>query len=146
MMTNATTDHNPAFARVIGYVDRNNQLADNWDDGGQFKLLVNSGEREGTKVGDRVLVFALGPEVIDPIDQRNLGHFEVVRGQGRVVSVQQTMAVISCTDTAQEYRVKGFGGLTNAMAALGNIQRETELVTVAKPFKFPEIGDLIRFI
>jgi hypothetical protein len=139
--SNTPEDLNPYYAKVIGYVSPNGEMTKTPAEN-QFKLLINAGEDHDVKVGERVLVFALGPEVQDPDTGESLGHFELVRGEGKVTSVQRRMAVIQSTRRKSEFRPKPISGL---LAAAG-MPRELETVTVDAEFVSPKLGDLVRFI
>lgn len=134
-------DPNPFFAKVVGFINPNGELVKQRS-ADQFKLLINVGSDDDVKIGERVLIFALGQEVIDPDSGEGLGCFEVVRGEGKVFSVQRRMAVVRSTKTTVERRKKPVGSIAAAMGQLSEI----ELITVDAPFTNPAIGDLVRFI
>lgn len=108
----------------------------------QFRLLINAGSHDDVKINERVLVFALGSEIPDPDTGENLGHFEIVRGEGKVISLQSRMAVVESTQTRQEQRQKPMNALSMAAGALP----EHYYITVSAPFHQPRIGDQVRFI
>lgn len=137
-----STDLNPHFASVIGFVNGAGELTEGPADM-QYNLLINVGEENGVSVGERVLVFGLGPNISDPVSGDDLGCFEVVRGEGRVKSVQQRMAVVTSTETRSEMRRKNIGVLS--AFATGSTP-EYESVSVTAPFKNPTLGDRVRFV
>jgi len=132
---------NPYFAKVIGFVDASGQLV-TLPDEQQHSLLINVGEHDDVKVGERVLVFSLGPELIDPDSRESLGHFEVVRGEGKVSIVQARMSIITSSRTV----VEQYARPVNALAVATGMPREYETRNVAAPFRNPQLGDLVRFI
>jgi hypothetical protein len=67
--------------------------------GSGHELVINQGTGLGVGVGDRYLVYTVGPMLKDPETGEDLGELEVVRGRGRVVHVQERVATIRCTDT-----------------------------------------------
>lgn len=134
---------NPHYAVVIGFVDANGQLADQPDQQ-YFNLLINAGQLDEVKENERVLVFALGAEMIDPKTSESLGCFEIVRGYGRVSSVQTKMAVIRSTQTKTVRYQKPINAV-NALQLLGQSSEEATREDPA-PFKDAKIGDLVRFI
>lgn len=138
-----TIDLNPSTARVIGLVDNNGLLLDGEAKAeGVFNLLINLGAEDGVEGASRVLVFALGPEMTDPENNDPLGHFEIVRGEGRVTSVQTRMAIVKSTRTVAT-RVRK-PQLVSAMIA--GSHPEYEVREEAAPFRGPRVGDLVRFI
>ena len=134
---------NPHFAEVIGFVDAKGQLQEIVSEF-QYNLLINVGSEDGVAVGERVIVFKLGPQISDPKTGRDLGCFEIVRGEGRIKTTQTRMSVISCTDTTTETRRRS-NTLASIALASGS-QLETEKVTVTRPFRNPELGDRVRFV
>lgn len=139
---NSRTDLNPYFAKVIGFVSNSGNLEQKHGESEQFKLLINAGAEDGIAVGQRVLVFALGEEIIDPESNQSLGCFEIVRGEGKVESVQIRMAIIKSTKTVIQRRRKG--GIFGSLSGLPS--EEWEDVARSAPFDNPGIGDLVRFI
>jgi len=133
---------NPFDATVIGFVDPNGELMDGPAEK-QFKLLIDLGSTNNVKVDERVLVFALGPEIKSPNTGESLGHFEIVRGEGRVRSVQATMAVVECTETVKQLKAKPQSAL---MAIASGGETSYQEIEVDAPFRKPALGDLIRFI
>lgn len=142
MSSETDKELNPSVGEVIRFVANNGQLLDEVADA-QFKLLINVGKEDGIQIGQRVLIFALGPNLTDPKTGRNLGCFEVVRGEGKVRSMQTRMAVVESTETRSELRPKKVNAL-NALAMA--VQAEHEWVHVPAPFKNPSLGDQVRLI
>lgn len=135
-------DLNPYYAKVIGFVDENGNLVS--DEMQQhFSLLINAGEQNDVKAGERVLVFSLGTEMVDPETDESLGCFEIVRGYGKVSSVQTRMAIIRSTRTKTVRYHRPVNA--HALAVLGQATEEATREDPA-PFKDAKIGDLVRFI
>ncbi len=143
-MSDLSGDLNPYGARVIGFVGQDGGLvADATAERHEiFGLLINVGEEAGVKVTQRVLVFAFGPEMTDPETGENLGKFEIVRGEGRVESVQAKMSVIQSVRTKM-VNVKRPATATSLFASLSP---EYKQVREDAPFKRPQKGDFVRFI
>lgn len=139
---NEADDLNPYYAKVIGFIDGNGNLVNEAMDQ-QFSLLINVGEQNDVKVGERVLVFALGPEMKDPETNESLGCFEIVRGYGKVSSIQAKMAIIRSSRTTSVNYQKPLSPV-NALT-LGR-QYEDATREVPAPFTNANIGDLVRFI
>lgn len=136
-----TNELNPYSATVIAYIGADNNLADERLSD-QRRLLINAGEDDGLSVGDRVLVFAMGPEVFDPTSKESLGRFELVRGEAKVTSTQMRMAIITSTATRTVYDPRP----VNALLAAAGGKAEYNERTVSAGFVNPELGDLVRFI
>lgn len=116
------------------------------------RLVLNCGEEQGVKVGDRFQVYAHGKMIVDPDTGAEIEPLEVPRGPGRVIYVQRKLCTVESTSTT--YRtvkreaespylnvLKSIGGLTTFPA-----QTETETISVRAPFDDPQIGDRARFI
>src|SRR5688500_9470734 len=76
--------------------DPDTELTDVWE------VVLNIGAGDGVELGQRYVVFALGPELRDPVRGDSLGHYEIVRGIGKVSHVQERMCRLESTDTIQE--------------------------------------------
>ncbi len=135
-------DLNPFDGTVIGFVDGNGELMDGPAER-QFKLLIDLGSANDVKVNERVLVFALGPQIKSPSTGESLGHFEIVRGEGRVRSVQAAMAVVECTETVKQLKAKPQSAL---MSIASGGETSYQELDVDAPFRKPALGDLVRFI
>ena len=133
---------NPFEARVIGFVSTDGSLVEGDPQGSYSDLLINMGAEDEVRQNSRVLVFALGPEMKDPDSGESLGHFEVVRGEGRVESVQTRMAVVRSSLT----RTVTFPKPMNRTAMIAGLPQEVGERTERAPFRSPKIGDLVRFI
>ena len=107
-----------AIARVVHVVDN-------------FRVAINMGARSNVKVGDRYIIYAIGPEIIDPETSENLGEIQIVKGYGRVMSVQEKMATVESTNTETKR--------TRHSVLMGYEEREEP-----KPFDQPRVGDFAR--
>ena len=61
---------------------------------GPLEVVINRGSHQGVKLGDKFLVFGIGPRIIDPDTHDDLGELELVRGRGEVVHVQEHLATL----------------------------------------------------
>jgi hypothetical protein len=112
------------LARVVTILDYGNEA------------VINRGANDGVQVGDRYLVYGLGPELKDPETGEGLGQLEIVRGRAAVVHVQQRMATLRSVETRQARR-RHIGGL----AALGTtLEEHSEMI----PLNDPEDGDYAK--
>jgi hypothetical protein len=117
------------FAVVAGVLD---------DD---YALVINRGERDGIKKGQRFLIYAVSPEEMrDPINGESLGQLEMVKGTGVVSHVQERMATITSDEKSSTRRL-----VRDNWRVLSRLGGETEeFVTTSHPFKSPTIGDYAR--
>lgn len=58
------------------------------------RLLINLGAEQGIFIGDRLCIYDLGEEIVDPQTQENLGNMEIVKGVVEAVHVQEKMTLI----------------------------------------------------
>lgn len=58
------------------------------------RFVINSGQAQGVKNGDKYLIYALGEEIIDPSSGKSLGQLEVVRGRASVIHAQENMSIL----------------------------------------------------
>lgn len=100
-----------------------------------WEVVLNRGSTDGWAVGNQVILFALGPNIVDPLSEEDLGHFEIVRGRGRVTHVQQKMCTVRSSRTVAK-------SVQNALLALG----EDRFVERPAPFATVHIGDFARLI
>lgn len=58
-----------------------------------YKLVINRGSENGIREGQRMLVYGISDEDIkDPRTGESLGYLELVRGTGKIISVQEKMS------------------------------------------------------
>lgn len=109
------------------------------------KVVINKGERDGVKLGQRFLVYSDGQEIFDPISKESLGVLEIVKGTGRVSHLQEKMATIESDLKGQSERVirkKGNSAISNAFGF-----GEEEIITPSTeklPFENPLVGDKVK--
>jgi len=132
---------NPYYAKVMGFVGVNGDFMES-PAANQFQLLINVGETNGIKLGARVVIFALGPKLTDPDTGEPLGHFEIVRGGGNIISVQSRMAIVASSRIVAERFLKPVAPIANVMG----IAPEQGVRDVPAAFKSPAVGDLVRFV
>jgi curli biogenesis system outer membrane secretion channel CsgG len=66
------------------------------------RAFINLGATSGIKVGDKFVIFSVGPALIDPDTGANLGAPEKQTGTADVVEVQDKFAVIQFSGQAKE--------------------------------------------
>lgn len=59
-----------------------------------YKVAINKGEKDGIRLGQRLLVYALLEEITDPETGESLGCLELVRGRGEVIHLQERLATL----------------------------------------------------
>jgi hypothetical protein len=135
---------NPHNARVIGLIDRDGELIHTMSDeggaGDVFEVVINVGGADEVEVGTKFLIFDLGQELFDPGTKESLGHFEVVRGIGRVINVQTRMSTLITNRTKTVRIPKPVSSLANFINQGGDFVERDEPVA----FKSPRIGDYAR--
>ncbi len=129
MDKNNNIDKNMFLATVVKIID-------------EYKVVINKGEREGIKVGQKFLIYELEREEIkDPDTDEPLGHLEIVKGIGRVSHVQDRLAtIISDVKEPAETRIIK----RKPMSLFSVISGEEEVITSPAglaPFYEPKIGD-----
>ncbi len=60
-------------------------------------ILINAGQDAGIKHGSRFVVYALGPEIIDPETKESLGTLEIKKGQFEAIDVQPRLTIARLT-------------------------------------------------
>lgn len=104
-----------------------------------LEVIVSGGHDAGLSDDMRFIVYELGEELFDPVSKASLGHFEIVKGRGRIVHMQGKMSTLR---TARIRKV-----LNNPFAvrnALTNEISKENYKSVPIPFKNIKIGDLVR--
>lgn len=105
------------------------------------RIAINRGSIHHIKLNQRFLVYSLSDEIIqDPETKENLGYLEMTKGIGKVIHVQEKMAIIESDQkspsTRKTYR-SPFGILYPG-------EEITEFPGDIKPFDNPEIGDKVK--
>lgn len=93
-----------------------------------YSVVINRGSEQGVKVGDTYLIYAIGPDLIDPETQESLGPLEVVRGRAVVRHVQEKMSTLETIEfdetPGRRKIIKRDGGSGLMALSLGLGQRE----------------------
>ncbi|QGZ92043.1 hypothetical protein [Microcystis aeruginosa] len=105
-----------------------------------YKLVMNRGEQNGIREGQRMMVYHISNEDIkDPNTGESLGFLELVKGTGRVIFVQDKISIIE-TDQKKTYRKR----IENPSLGLRSYKSEVVESDELKPFENPQIGDSVR--
>ncbi len=105
-----------------------------------YKLIINKGSNDSIKMGELVLVYEIGEEILDPETGISLGKVELVKGRGKVIHVQENMATIESIE--KEYQIVRLNPMYTAFSNKNKEQKET----VYLPFDNPKVGDLVKKI
>lgn len=112
-----------------------------------YQIVLDCGVEQGIKMGDKFLIYSLGPVIKDHNDEE-LEKLEVVKGRGEVTHIQQSICTIDSikfeerpkTIKKKKHNNPLFGSLSNGET------EETEIIRDLKPFENVEIGDYARKI
>jgi hypothetical protein len=105
-----------------------------------YKLVMNRGEQNGIREGQRMMVYRIDDEeILDPHTGESLGFLELVRGTGRVILVQDKISIIE-TDRKKTYRKR----IENTPFALSSYKSEVVESDELKPFDNAQVGDLVK--
>lgn len=64
-----------------------------------YQIVINKGVNDGVKVGDKVIVYEQdSEELFDPDTKESLGYMEIVKGQGKVIHVQEKISIIESNE------------------------------------------------
>lgn len=105
----------------------------------EFTLVINKGERDLVKVGNRFLIYKEDDELKDPITGESLGILELVVGSGKVIHVQDAMCTIKSDRTERSKKIIK----QNRYDILAGT---TEFETIDIPFENPKEGDKVKQI
>lgn len=60
-----------------------------------YKLVINRGEANAIREGQRMMVYHISDEeILDPRTGESLGYLELVRGTGRIIFVQDKLSIL----------------------------------------------------
>ncbi|EEP69531.1 hypothetical protein GCWU000324_00003 [Kingella oralis ATCC 51147] len=139
--------NNRYFAQIVDIIDNLN-------------VVMNAGENRGVKIGNQFLIVGIGKEIFDPDTEESLGFVEIIKGNVKVVHVQEKMATLQSTDLIKRPDVReitkvsklheGRDALTRILGNLSPSQTTTEIIKPQeanlKPLNNVKIGDKIILI
>lgn len=133
------------FARVVALIGKDGhpvvrgEEADSMKDD-TLEVVISVGDTNGVTLDMRFVLYEEGEELYDPSTGEPLGQFEIVKGRGRVVHVQDRMCRVRSSTTTRVLR--------NPIGTVGLIgydrTGEDQYRTIAVPFKAIKIGDAVR--
>ncbi len=106
----------------------------------EYQLAINIGKPHGVSVGDKYQVYELSnKEIIDPYTNHSLGHLEIIKGTGKVISVQESMSIIKSIERSitptKIIKKSSYGILPES---------EEYITPEALPFEKPKVGDFVK--
>lgn len=120
----------------------------------EYKVVINKGEFHGIRNGQRVLLYAIDDhEIIAPDTRESLGYLEIVKGQGKVISVQQKMSIVESSKVIQPNLFDSLLGGNHLQRAISVIttQGKSEIERLKQqieginlPFENPQVGDKVK--
>ncbi len=134
------------------YIEESMKVADVRD---PYTVVINRGSRDGVTVGQRVLIYAIGEEILDPDTKESLGRLELIRGTGKVTHLQERMATVaSDMKVAPGRTIRKITGPATRSESIMELMRglaggttiEETLPPSPSPFDSVTIGDLVRKI
>lgn len=107
--------------------------------------VMNAGSEEDLHIGDKVVIYVLGDEVVDPETGRSLGRLELPKQHCHVTHVQPNMAIIRSDNAKPKGGTVGFVSTISMLEYLGGKAGDSS------PYNFltPEqrnisVGDEVR--
>ena len=139
--------NNRYFAQIVDIIDNLN-------------VVMNAGENREVKIGNQFLIVGIGKEIFDPDTAESLGFVEIIKGNVKVVHVQEKMATLQSADLIKKPDVReitkvsksneGRDALTRMLSNFSPSQTTTEIIKPQeanlKPLNNVEIGDKIILI
>ena len=95
-------------------------------DGGT-KLVISKGSYRGWRVGQRVVIFGEGEEIVHPRTGESLGRLEILRGHGRVIHIQDKLITVESDEHRRSGGVKKIIRSSVGFSALGLGDRVEEI-------------------
>lgn len=134
-------DANP-FSAIVSAIPTVDGFLQNLGDFAEdvFDVVLNIGAADGVEIGHNYIVFGLGPEIYDPLTEESLGHFEILKGKGRIVHVQERICTLRSANSRSVPRYT-----QNALAAMTG-DRKVEMLKEPIPFEEITLGDKARRI
>jgi len=133
------------FAHVVAIIDKNGLPIGNGQVATQYEedileVVISAGADHGVTEEMRFVIYEEGEELFDPVNQQSLGRFEIVKGQARVVHLQDKMSKLRSSNTKRVLRNPL--GLSSVITKTSSSQSEYKVVAV--PFRGVKIGDKVR--
>ncbi len=109
-----------------------------------YSIAINRGTLDGIKVDQQFLIYSLSAkEIIDPETHASLGFLEIVKGRGKIVHVQEQLAILKSVTAAGPFRkiIKRKPASLLDLVSQGEQQEEVVESGELLPFDDPKVGD-----
>ncbi|MFN5514357.1 MAG: hypothetical protein ACK5CA_06330 [Cyanobacteriota bacterium] len=115
-----------------------------------YQLVINRGQADGIRKGQRMLVYYIDEEEIqDPDTGESLGFLELVRGTGRTILVEEKFSILE-SDTLYRKFSEPQAKTKEELLSQINPTVINPLIALQegmlKPFDHPKVGDLVKAI
>jgi hypothetical protein len=100
-----------------------------------YQVVLNKGSDDGLRLGQSVVIYIIGSDIIDPVTYLSLGPLEIVRGRGKVVHLQPKLATVRSSERMPSSAIAR--GLISGIASRPAPYEEL-------PFDGVEVGDLVK--
>lgn len=117
-----------------------------------YQVVLNSGLKDGVKIGSIFEIFSLGEMVIDPVTNEELEINEIFKGKGRVITLQNKICTIESIDYEEKRKTiikkknPAFSSLLTGLGSYSDDEIRQEIDPEKLPFKSVQIGDYARII
>ena len=108
-----------------------------------YKLVINRGSIDGIRESQRMLVYSIDNEEIkDPDTGKSLGFLELVRGTGRIISVQEEISILESDQVFKRPFSPLYPAYMSSQIEMENYYKTLE--KTLKPFDNPQVKDLVK--
>jgi len=114
-----------------------------------YTIIINKGSLNNIKKGQRILVYGLGEQIIDPVTKEDLGTLEIIRGSAEASHVQDKITTLSCID--KKIINRGSKTIRKSSPYMSMFGQSNETVIEEPeveelPFKDVQVGDKAKLI
>ena len=114
-----------------------------------YTIIINKGSLNNIKKGQRILVYGLGEQIIDPATKEDLGTLEIIRGSAEASHVQDKITTLSCID--KKIINRGSKTIRKSSPYMSMFGQSNETVIEEPeveelPFKDVQVGDKAKLI
>jgi hypothetical protein len=104
------------------------------------KVVINRGLSNGIRESQRMLIYRIDEEIKDPDTGESLGNLELVIGTGKVIFVQEKIAILESDNIVRTKPNEGLFAPTLYDQAVKNGLIEP----TPRPFDHPQVGDRVK--
>jgi hypothetical protein len=105
-----------------------------------YKLVINRGEKNGIREKQKMLVYRIDEEIRDPDTGESLGNLELVIGTGKIIFVQENMAIL---ESDKIFRPKPMES-TFSPKTYDELVKNEIIPPRLLPFDNPQLGDQVK--